>query len=161
MASKVSNSDGRKTDMAGNETVTRASLKTPRAAAVAGILFSLSVFGAFWFLRASVPADPSEPGAWLETNSRTVALGLNLIPFSGVAFLWFIGVLRDRLGQREDRFFATVFLGSGLLFLGMLFVAAGVIGAIIMAFAAAPNELIASPAFILPGRSHTTSPTSI
>ena len=47
--------------MAGNETVTRASLKTPRAAAVAGILFSLSVFGAFWFLRASVPADPSEP----------------------------------------------------------------------------------------------------
>jgi hypothetical protein len=149
MASKVSNSDGRKTDMAGNETVTRASLKTPRAAAVAGILFSLSVFGAFWFLRASVPADPSEPGAWLETNSRTVALGLNLIPFSGVAFLWFIGVLRDRLGQREDRFFATVFLGSGLLFLGMLFVAAGVIGAIIMAFAAAPNELIASPAFHL------------
>ena len=107
------------------------------------------MFGAFWFLRASVPADPSEPGAWLETNSRTVALGLNLIPFSGVAFLWFIGVLRDRLGQREDRFFATVFLGSGLLFLGMLFVAAGVIGAIIMAFAAAPKELIASPAFHL------------
>jgi len=74
---------------------------------------------------------------------------LNLIPFSGVAFLWFIGVLRDRLGEREDRFFATVFLGSGLLFLGMLFVAAGVIGAIITAFAAAPNELINSPAFHL------------
>jgi hypothetical protein len=135
--------------MAGNETLTRASLKTPRAAAVAGILFSLSVFAAFWLLRASVPADPSEPGAWLETNARTVALGLNLIPFSGVAFLWFIGVLRDRLGHREDRFFATVFLGSGLLFLGMLFVAAGVIGAIIMAFASAPKELIASPAFHL------------
>jgi hypothetical protein len=26
-------------------------------------------------------------------------------------------VLRDRLGELEDRFFATVFLGSGLLFL--------------------------------------------
>ena len=135
--------------MAGNETLTRASLKTPKAAAVAGILFSLSVFGAFWALRASVPADPSEPGAWLNSGSRTVALGLNLIPFSGAAFLWFIGVLRDRLGQREDRFFATVFLGSGLLFLGMLFIAAAVIGAIIMAFAAAPNELIDSPAFHL------------
>src|SRR5690349_22129821 len=135
--------------MAGNKALTRASLRTPRAAALAGILFSLSVFGAFWLLRASVPADPTEPGAWLSTSSRTVALALNLIPFSGVAFLWFIGVLRDRLGEREDRFFAAVFLGSGLLFLGMLFVAAGVIGAIITAFAAAPNELINSPAFHL------------
>lgn len=107
------------------------------------------MFGAFWLLRAAVPADPTEPGAWLNTRSRTVALALNLIPLSGVAFLWFIGVLRDRLGEREDRFFATVFLGSGLLFLGMLFVAAGVIGAIIAAFAAAPNELINSPAFHL------------
>jgi hypothetical protein len=38
--------------------------------------------------------------------------------------LWFIGVLRDRLGQLEDRFFATVFFGSGLLFLAMLFTSA-------------------------------------
>jgi len=43
------------------------------------------------------------------------------LPFAGIAFLWFIGVLRDRLGELEDRFFATVFLGSGLLFLAMLF----------------------------------------
>src|SRR6476661_5452692 len=134
--------------MAGNETVTRASLKTPRAAAVAGILFSLSVFAAFWLLRASVPADPSEPGAWLETNARTVALGLNLIPFAGIAFLWFIGVLRDRLGQREDRFFATVFFGSGLLFLAMLFAAAAVIGAIVLvASVSAPHELMNSATF--------------
>jgi CBS domain containing-hemolysin-like protein len=34
--------------------------------------------------------------------------------------------VRDRIGQREDRFFATVFLGSGLLFVGMLFVATAV-----------------------------------
>jgi hypothetical protein len=26
-------------------------------------------------------------------------LALNLVPFAGLAFLWFIGVLRDRLGQ--------------------------------------------------------------
>jgi hypothetical protein len=30
------------------------------------------------------------------------------VPFAGIAFLWFIGVLRDRLGEFEDRFFATV-----------------------------------------------------
>jgi MFS family permease len=60
------------------------------------------------------------------TESRTVALALNLVPFAGVAFLWFIGVLRDRLGQQEDRFFATVFFGSALLFLATLFAAAAV-----------------------------------
>jgi hypothetical protein len=43
------------------------------------------------------------------------AIALNLIPFAGIAFLWFLGVVRDRIGEREDRFFATVVLGSGLV----------------------------------------------
>ena len=42
-------------------------------------------------------------------------MAVNLVPFAGIAFLWFIGVLRDRLGALEDRFFATVFLGLGML----------------------------------------------
>ena len=130
-----------------DKTLTRAGLKTPRAAAVAGILFAVLTIGAFAILRASVPADPTEPGAWLATDSRKVALGVNLLPFAGVAFLWFIGVLRDRLGSREDRFFATVFLGSGLLFLAMMFGAAAVIGAIIVTFSAAPNAPIDISAF--------------
>src|SRR4026208_488491 len=132
-----------------NGFLTHAQLKTPKAAAIAGIAFSLLLLLILWLLRTSIPADPLEPGAGLATDARAVTVALNLVPFAGVAFLWFIGVLRDRLGEREDRFFATVFLGSGLLFLGMLFVAAGVIGAIIAAFAAAPNELINSPAFHL------------
>ena len=45
------------------------------------------------------------------------------MPFAGVFFLWFVGVIRDRFGDREDRFFATVFLGSSILFLAMVFVA--------------------------------------
>ena len=48
-----------------------------------------------------------------------------LIPFAGIAFLWFIGVVRDRIGVYEDRFFATVFLGSGIVFVAMLFSAVG------------------------------------
>ena len=48
-------------------------------------------------------------------------MGLYLVPFAGIAFLWFIGVVRDRIGEREDKFFATVFFGSGLLFVAMLF----------------------------------------
>jgi hypothetical protein len=57
-------------------------------------------------------------------DPRTVALAPNLIPYAGIAFLWFIGVIRDLLSDREDRLFATVFLGSGLLFLALTFIGA-------------------------------------
>lgn len=127
--------------------LTHAQLRTPRAAAVAGILFSVLLFAVFWLMRLSIPGDPFEPGAWLEGNLTFVALAMNLVPFAGVAFLWFVGVLRDRLGAREDQFFATVFLGSGLLLLAMLFAAAAVFGAIVIAFRAAPGTLENSPAF--------------
>jgi hypothetical protein len=101
-----------------------------------------------WLLRTSIPADPLEPGAWLATDTRAVTVALNLVPFAGVAFLWFIGVLRDRLAQLEDRFFATVFFGSGLLFLAMLFAAAAVIGAIVLAGSiSTPQELMNSTTF--------------
>ena len=133
--------------MAQKEILTRTALKTPRAAAIAGIVFSILLLTIFWLLRISVPADPMDHGAWLTTNSHTVAAALNLVPIAGIAFLWFIGVLRDRLGEREDRFFATVFFGSAMLFLAMLFAAAAVAGAIVLAFAAQPNELIKSPSF--------------
>jgi hypothetical protein len=119
-----------------NERSVRAKLKTPRAAAIAGIIFSVLFIAAFSMLRISVPSDPTEPGEWLKTSSSLVGFALNLLPFAGIAFLWFVGALRDRLGQLEDRFFATVFLGSSLLFLAMLFVLAAVVGAIILTFAA-------------------------
>ena len=108
-------------------------LRTPRAASVAGILFSVLLITALVLLRVSVPADPRVAGEWLSDSARrtAVVVALNLVPFAGIAFLWFVGVLRDRIGQREDRFFATVFLGSGLLFVAMLFVAAAVGGGLI------------------------------
>src|SRR5215469_11175841 len=117
--------------MSEQSTLTRANLKTPKAAAIAGILFSVLLLGVLWLLRISVPDDPREPGAWLKSASHTVALAINLVPFAGIAFLWFIGVLGDRLGASEGKFFATVFFGSGLLFLGMLFAAAAVAGALL------------------------------
>ena len=49
-----------------------------------------------------------------------------IMPFAGIAFLWFIGVVRDGFGRFEDKFFSTVFVGAGLTFLAMMFVAAGV-----------------------------------
>jgi hypothetical protein len=108
-------------------------LRTPRAAAFAGIIFSVLLITALTLLRLSAPVNPAVAGTWLTDSGRraAVAVALNLVPFAGIAFLWFIGVLRDRIGEREDRFFATVFLGSGLLFVGMIFVAAAAGGALV------------------------------
>jgi len=96
-------------------------LRTPRAAAIAGILFSTLLTTILLLILSSVPRDPLESGAWLGTNPHRVIIAINLMPFAGIAFLWFIGVVRDQLGEVEDRLFSTVFLGSGLLFLAMLF----------------------------------------
>jgi hypothetical protein len=116
-------------------------LRTSQGAAIAGIIFGVFLITALVLLRVSVPAHSEVAGAWLTDSRRraAVAVALNLIPFAGIAFLWFIGVLRDRIGEREDRLFATVFLGSGLLFVGMLFVAAAVAGATIAAASVQPG----------------------
>jgi MFS family permease len=130
-----------------NDTLVRSSLKTPRAAAIAGIVFSVLFIAAFSLLRVYVPSDPGESGEWLKTSTGFVAFALNLLPFAGIAFLWFVGALRDRLGQLDDRFFATVFLGSSLLFLAMLFTLAAIVGAMILTFAAHPKDLTDSVSF--------------
>jgi len=78
-------------------------LSTPGSAAVAGIVFSLLLISALVLLRLSVPAHPQVAGTWLTDSGRrtAVAIGLNLIPFAGLAFLWFIGVIRDRIGMQQ------------------------------------------------------------
>lgn len=126
------------------ETSTEQRLTTPRAAAIAGILFAVLLIISLVLIRVFVPADPQDAGDWLTASSRNVNLALNLVPFSGIAFLWFIGVVRDRLGQNEDRFFATVFLGSGLLFLALLFASAAIAGGLISIFKVSPGRLIES-----------------
>ena len=131
-------------------------LRTPRAAAVAGIIFSVLTITAITLLRLSAPDRPSAAGMWLTDSGHraAVAIGLNLVPFAGIAFLWFIGVLRDRIGEREDRFFATVFLGSGLLFVGMLFVGAAVAGGLV---ASASSSALPGSGTLALGRNVTTS----
>ncbi|ABM11518.1 MULTISPECIES: hypothetical protein [Mycolicibacterium] len=97
-------------------------LTTPRAAAFAGVLFALLFGAALVVIRTSVPG-----------SEHRLRIAVVLMPFAGIAFLWFIGVVRDGLGALEDKFFSTVFLGSGLLFLAMIFastaVGAGLIAA--------------------------------
>lgn len=130
---------------AGPDTVTAAAepsrqriLAPPRGAAIAGVIFSVLMILGLGLSRLAVPTDLTHPGTWLTQPYRrdAVGLALNLVPFAGIAFLWFMGVLRDRLGELEDKFFATVFLGSGLLFVACLFAAAALSGALIAAVAA-------------------------
>lgn len=126
-----------------------AGLRTPRAAAVAGILFSLLFTTALVLTRGSVPVDPLERGEWLQTDATKIVLAQNLVPFSGIAFLWFMGVLRARMANLEDRFFATVFLGSGLLFLAMLFAGMAAIGAIILVYTGHPEQIVPGGAYTI------------
>ncbi|WP_250518955.1 hypothetical protein [Caballeronia sp. ATUFL_M1_KS5A] len=121
--------------------------RAPRAAAIAGIVFSVLLITSLLRLWHSVPVLASESGGRLREKSGTVSVAVNLVPFAGIAFLWFIGVLRDRLGDREDRFFTTVFLGSGLLFLTMLFSAAAFIGGIVAAYGIESDRLPGSATF--------------
>jgi hypothetical protein len=109
-------------------------LRTPRSAAVAGIVFALILGTVIVLFRASGPVSEGGGTTWLSDAGRRSAIttALNLVPFAGIAFLWFIGVVRSRLGAQEDKLFATVFLGSGLLFVALLFAGAGMIGSVLL-----------------------------
>jgi hypothetical protein len=115
-------------------------LTTPRAAAFAGVLFAL-LFGTVLVLtRTALPAGGQLGSQWVDGSSQRLRIAVVLMPFAGIAFLWFIGVVRDGLGALEDKFFATVFLGSGLLFLAMVF-ASTAVGAGLLA----SKEFLAEP----------------
>jgi len=129
-------------DMSQNISFNRERLKTPRAAAIAGILFSLLLILSLILIRITIPYDPFENGEWLQNNAKNVGLALTLIPFSGIAFLWFMGVVRDRFGEMEDKLFATVFLGSGFLFLVLLFISAGIGGSVVLLYGNTPSNLV-------------------
>jgi hypothetical protein len=108
-------------------------LTTPRAAGIAGVLFAVLFATALTLIRTALPEGAAPGSQWLDIGSTRIRVATILMPFAGICFLWFIGVVRDGFGKLEDRFFSSVFLGSGLLFLGMIFVAsavgAGMVGA--------------------------------
>jgi hypothetical protein len=116
-------------------------LSTPRAAAVAGVLFGLLFGAALILIRTALP-EHGDPGSqWLVAGSAHIKTAAMIMPFAGIAFLWFIGVVRDGFGGFEDKFFSTVFIGSGLLFLAMMFVTMAVGAGL-----EATNSLIVDPA---------------
>ena len=98
----------------------------PQGIAISGIIFAALYVISLVLIRLATPADPTEPGIWLADPFRRncIRASLNLVPCAGIGFLWFMAALRSHIGLYEDQVFATVFFGSGLLFVGMLFAAA-------------------------------------
>ena len=124
----------------------RAPKAPPRAAGIAGVIFSVLLMISIALIRLALP---TEPDSWVTdpTRRNAVSLALNLVPFAGIAFLWFMGVLRNRVGALEDQFFATVFFGSGLLFIAMLFAGAATAGGLLQAITANSGRLPDTEAF--------------
>jgi hypothetical protein len=114
-------------------------LTTPRAAAVAGILFALLFAASVVLLRISIPERLNANAEWMETGSGNITIALGLMPFAGIAYLWFIGVVRDKLGEYEDRFFSSVFYSSSLLFLAMVFISMAIIGGLVAGYRLNPG----------------------
>lgn len=108
-------------------------VRRPASAAVAGMIFAVILGVVIVLLRYATPEVPSDLGQWSEDAGRreTVGRALGLIPFAGIAFLWFIAVIRAQVGAAEDRFVGTVFLGSGLIFVTLLFAAAAALQAVL------------------------------
>jgi hypothetical protein len=119
----------------------RRPMNSPRAAALAGVLFAVLFTIALALMRTSLPDQPTIPASWPDEGDATrLKIGLSLVPFAGIAFLWFMGVVRDRFQETEDQLFSSVFIGSGLLFLAMVFVSAAIAGGIVASAPFAADE---------------------
>jgi len=105
----------------------------PAAAGVAGLVFAVLFVTAVALVYPQPPQNSTAAAItkWYLTGSRQAIglVGLYLIPFAGIAFLWFIAAVRVRIGSQEDQFFATTLLASGVLFVVFLWAGAAAAGA--------------------------------
>ncbi|MEV6397399.1 hypothetical protein AB0M39_21950 [Streptomyces sp. NPDC051907] len=100
-------------------------LGTPRAAGIAGVVFAVLMAAAIVLVRIALPGGAGGTDMTVDDGQRSaVRTALALLPFAGIAFLWFMGALREQGGEGEDRFVSTVFIGSGLVFVATLFCSA-------------------------------------
>jgi hypothetical protein len=88
------------------------------AAALAGLVHVALFVLARAILRGVPHPDDASLAVWYAdpNNQRLLVLALNSTTISAIAFLWFVAVIRRRVGLRENRFFGTVFVGvAGLM----------------------------------------------
>lgn len=111
----------------------RRRLLSVEAAAIAGVIcavgWALSLRGL-----SSAPdldAGDAEIVAWYadSSNATYAVVWLQVLVVATIAFLWFVGVVRSRLGDFEPRLFGTVYFGSSILLAALLFCGAALLAA--------------------------------
>jgi hypothetical protein len=89
------------------------------AAAIAGILCAAGWSAALFGFRSvpSITAGDAEIASYYNDPDvgRKELLLLNVAVIATIAFVWFVGVIRGRLGEAEPRLLGTVFLGGALI----------------------------------------------
>lgn len=107
--------------------------RSVEAAGIAGVVFGVLFIAVVVLLRRQPNEDASSADieAWLASSEARTSMEavLQLASFAVIAFLWFVAVIRRRVGAREDRFFQTVFLGSAVIVLALIVVATTVLAA--------------------------------
>jgi len=103
------------------------------AAAIAGLVYAVLAIVGLSLLSQFPDLDQTEQEitAWFDdpAHQSSLIIGLNLVAVSSVAFLWFVAVIRRRLGDLEDRFFGTVFFGSSIVYVALWLVGAAALAA--------------------------------
>ena len=111
----------------------RAALASVEAAAVAGIVcaagWSIALRGLLATPAIDAGAEEIRSFYADPANLPNALLLLQVMALATLAFLWFIGVVRGRLGDAEPRLFGTVFLGGGILVAGLMLVGAAALAA--------------------------------
>ncbi len=111
----------------------RSRVASVEAAAVAGIVCAVGwSIGMRGLLAApSIDATDDEIVRYFSEpySGGAAVIYLQVVTVATLAFLWFIGVVRSRLGENEPRLFGTVFLGGGILLAGLIFVGASALAA--------------------------------
>jgi hypothetical protein len=102
--------------------------------AVAGLVFSVLFVVAWILLRGSPTFDATDQELVdyygdPDQRRKSVIAGLYVIPFAGIAFIWFMAALRDRylhFATRENMILSTAHVVAGALVVTSLFTLAGV-----------------------------------
>jgi len=126
---------------------TSSSSLSPLLPAVMGTLFVLLFLLGSWIVSTAAAATQGKIALLKfyesDQNRLLVIFGLYLIPFAGIAFLWFVASMHEWMIQRagrQDRLLSSVQQGSGLLFVALSFcsVAAGASIAISLQYLGTP-----------------------
>ena len=84
-----------------DQTAFARAVRQPKSAAVAGLVFGVILSAVLILLQSAAPSSVAESGGWIDDLSERgeVVTALKLIPFAGIAFLWFLAVVRSQLGH--------------------------------------------------------------